>query len=63
MARRLLPATDAPPSSAAWDESLAGFRRERDALKLVANDAALDLFAKNPARLGADLLPRVAAHR
>jgi hypothetical protein len=42
------PATDAPPSSAAWDESLAGFRLERDALKLVANDAALDLFAKIP---------------
>ena len=42
------PSTDAPPSSAAWDESLAAFRRERDALKLVANDASLDLFAKIP---------------
>jgi uncharacterized damage-inducible protein DinB len=42
------PSTDAPPSSAAWDESVAGFRRERDALKLVANDPALDVFAKIP---------------
>ena len=42
------PATDAPPSPAAWDESLAGFRRERDALKLVANDPALDLFEQIP---------------
>jgi hypothetical protein len=42
------PPTDAPPSPAAWDESVAGFRRERDALKLLANDAALDLFAKIP---------------
>jgi len=42
------PPTDAPPSPAAWDESIAGFRRERDALKLLANDAALDLFAKIP---------------
>src|SRR5580765_2611788 len=42
------PPTDAPPSPAAWDESVAGFHRERDALKLLANDAALDLFAKIP---------------
>ena len=42
------PATDAPPSSAAWDESIAAFRRERDALKLVATDATVDLFATIP---------------
>jgi uncharacterized damage-inducible protein DinB len=42
------PPTDAPPSPAAWDESVAAFHRERDALKLLANDAALDLFAKIP---------------
>ena len=42
------PPTEAPPSPAAWDESVAGFHRERDALKLLANDAALDLFAKIP---------------
>ena len=42
------PATDAPPSSAAWDESIAAFRRERDALKLVATDATVDLLATIP---------------
>ena len=42
------PATDAPPSPAAWDESLAAFRREREALKVVATDATVDLFATIP---------------
>ena len=42
------PATDAPPSSAAWDESVARFRRDRQALKQLANDPGIDPFAKIP---------------
>ena len=42
------PATPAPPSRAAWDESLAAFRRDREALKQLAVDGALDLTGKIP---------------
>jgi uncharacterized damage-inducible protein DinB len=42
------PPTPAPPSAAAWDESLAAFRRDRDALKQIALDASVDLTQKIP---------------
>ena len=42
------PATPAPPSAAAWDDSLASFRRDREALKQVALDTSLDLTARIP---------------
>lgn len=42
------PPTGAPPSSAAWNKSVAAFRRDRDALKHLANDPEIDLFAKIP---------------
>jgi uncharacterized damage-inducible protein DinB len=42
------PRTDAPPTAAAWDESLAAFRRDREALKKLAVDPKIDLFAKIP---------------
>ena len=42
------PPTPAPPSAAAWDESLAAFRRDRDALKQMALDASVDLTQKIP---------------
>jgi len=42
------PAGDAPPSAGAWDESLASFRRDRGALKELAGDTTIDLFAKIP---------------
>jgi DinB family protein len=42
------PQTDAPPDAAAWDKSVAAFRRDRDALKAIAVDGRLDLFATIP---------------
>lgn len=42
------PRDPAPPSARAWEESLAGFRRDRDALRALAADPAVDLFAPIP---------------
>lgn len=42
------PATPAPPSPEAWDESLAAFREDREALKRLAEDPEIDLFAAIP---------------
>jgi uncharacterized damage-inducible protein DinB len=42
------PAGTAPPTDAAWDESIAGFRRDRDALKALAADSETDLFGPIP---------------
>jgi len=42
------PQTDAPPDAAAWDKSIAAFRRDREALKALATDSRLDLFATIP---------------
>ncbi len=42
------PQTDAPPDAEAWDKSIAAFRRDRDALKALASDPRLDLFAAIP---------------
>ena len=46
------PATAAPPSEGAWDESIAAFRRDRQALQKLAEDPAIDLFAKVPQGTG-----------
>lgn len=42
------PKTAAPPNAAAWDESIAAFRRDREALKQFFSDGSLDVFAKIP---------------
>jgi uncharacterized damage-inducible protein DinB len=42
------PQTAAPASPREWDESLAATRRDRDALKALAHDTAIDLFARIP---------------
>lgn len=42
------PESDAPSSPKAWDESVRQFRRDCDALKQLANDESIDLFAKIP---------------
>lgn len=42
------PASAAPAREAAWAASVAAFRRDRDALKLMAEDESLDLFARIP---------------
>jgi hypothetical protein len=44
----LWPKSPRPPSAKAWDESVAAFRRDRDELKRLAADTALDLSAKIP---------------
>ena len=42
------PGTEAPPTEAAWEESLARFRSELEELRSMARDPALDLFATVP---------------
>jgi uncharacterized damage-inducible protein DinB len=42
------PPTPAPASAAAWDESVAAFRRDREALRQMALDLSLDLTQKIP---------------
>jgi uncharacterized damage-inducible protein DinB len=42
------PVSPSPPKRAAWDESIAEFRRDRDALKRLAADRKIDLFARIP---------------
>ena len=42
------PETPAPPSAAAWDESLEAFRRDREALQQMALDPSIDLGKKIP---------------
>lgn len=42
------PKTPAPPSEEAWDESIAKFRADLDALAQLAADPSVDLYAKIP---------------
>ena len=42
------PSYHAPPSDAAWDESVASYVRDRDALKQLVADPKIDLTAKIP---------------
>ena len=42
------PTSVAPPSAGAWKKSVASFRSDRDALRALATDAKIDLFAKIP---------------
>ena len=42
------PPTVAPPSSEAWRESIAAYRRDREDLKKLAADEKIDLFSKIP---------------
>ena len=42
------PATADPPDPDAWERSAAAFRADRDALKALAADPAVDLFARIP---------------
>jgi uncharacterized damage-inducible protein DinB len=42
------PDAAAPPSAAAWDESLLRFREDRAALQALARDPAIDLTARIP---------------
>lgn len=42
------PGDPAPPSPAAWDESVEEFRADREALQSLAGDPGVDLFATIP---------------
>ncbi|MBM3817667.1 MAG: DinB family protein [Acidimicrobiia bacterium] len=42
------PKSPEPPSAAAWEESIAAFKRERDEMKQLVMDPSLDLFATIP---------------
>jgi len=42
------PKYPSPASAADWDESIAGYRRDRERLKQLAADESIDLFAKIP---------------
>jgi DinB superfamily len=42
------PRSPAPPSAAAWDETLRRFREDRAALQRLARDPAIDLAARIP---------------
>jgi hypothetical protein len=53
------PRTSAPSTSEAWDESVAEFRRDREALKELAADRQLDLFAQVPHGSGQTYLREV----
>jgi hypothetical protein len=50
------PASAAPPSEAAWEKSVAAFRRDRDALRRLADDEKIDLFARVPQGTGQTFL-------
>lgn len=43
------PRSASPPSPGAWDESVAAFRKDRDALKQLALNPGVDLMARVPA--------------
>lgn len=42
------PASASPPTKQAWNDSVAAVRRDRDAMKRLAADRSIDLFAKVP---------------
>jgi hypothetical protein len=51
------PSSAAPPTSKAWEESVADFRGDREAVKLIARD--LDLFAAIPRGTGQTYLREI----
>ena len=51
------PASVAPPTSRAWEESVANFRADREAMKRIARD--LDLFAAIPQGTGQTYLREI----
>jgi hypothetical protein len=42
------PKSAAPPDAGAWKKSVASFNTDRDALRALAHDTGIDLFAKIP---------------
>jgi len=50
------PATEAPPSEEAWEQSVEAFRRDLQAMKDLVADPRTDLFAKIPWGSGQTIL-------
>ena len=53
------PPMPAPPTAAAWDESVAAFRRDRDALKQLTTDSTIGLTDRIPHGSGQTYLREV----
>lgn len=53
------PDTEAPPSLEAWDESIAAFRRDREALRQLTANPDVDLLAEIPHGSGQTYLREV----
>ena len=53
------PKTAAPPTRDAWSDSIAGYRADRESLKRLAADPAIDLFARIPHGQGQTYLREV----
>jgi uncharacterized damage-inducible protein DinB len=51
--------TAEPPTASAWDESIAAYRRDCDAMRQLARDPAIDLLAKIPHGTGQTCLREV----
>jgi uncharacterized damage-inducible protein DinB len=52
------PVDPEPPDATAWDRSLEGFRTDRDRLKALIQDAAVDLFGLVPTGTGEQTVMR-----
>ena len=50
------PETEAPPTAAAWNKSLASFRSDLEAMKKLVADESSDLYARLPHGTGQTLL-------
>lgn len=53
------PGTAAPPSPKAWNESVAAFRSDREALRRLTTDSGVDLFATIPHGTGQSYLREI----
>ena len=53
------PKSPAPASAAAWDDAVASFKADREAMKALTTDPTLDLFAKIPHGSGQTYLREV----
>ena len=53
------PASAAPPTDAAWDDGIALFRRDREAMRRLAADPGIDLFSRIPQGTGQTYLRAV----
>ena len=53
------PATEAPPTDTAWDESVEAFRKDQRALAAIISDPATDLHSRIPLGSGQTVLREI----